>query len=279
MSKKKQAPFENENIELVSNREEFIETFFQKGAELTSELIQEVEDLRAKVDKLSRQNSELSLRLASDDAIRDLLTKIEALEKEKMRLYKRMDSATQENMDYMGRYKEMEKELDTMANLYVCSYQLHAALETSEVLSVIEQMLMQFIGAKSFSIFLTDKKSDEQKLVPVHAFHCDEVKGTEIKWNEGPIGEAAYTKLNYVGDIEKQKKKGEPLACIPIVLGETTVGVIAIYDLLEQKKEFVEIDYELFRLLALHSASAIIGAGLLARAGDISLGVSAYDRI
>ena len=58
-----------------------------------------------------------------------------------------------------------------------------------------------------------------------------------------------------------------------------TVGVIVIYRLLEQKEKFVEIDYELFKLLALHSASAIIGAGLFSQTGGIAASLREYKRL
>ena len=67
---------------LVAQREEFLETFFRKGAEFTTDLLAEVQSLRDRINDLSNQNASLKLQLASDDAIRDLLVKIEALEKE-----------------------------------------------------------------------------------------------------------------------------------------------------------------------------------------------------
>jgi hypothetical protein len=51
-----------------------------------------------------------------------------------------------------------------------------------------------------------------------------------------------------------------------MIFNDKAIGVIAIFDLLEQKKIFMDIDFELFKLLAYHSASAIVGSGLLAQA-------------
>ena len=39
------------------------------------------------------------------------------------------------------------------------------------------------------------------------------------------------------------------------------------------------MDFELFKLLAIHAASAIVGAGLMARAGDIDDGLRSYQRL
>lgn len=268
-----------EGLNLAAQREEFLETFFRKGAEFASELLDELQTLKIKLNALTTENAELRHQLASDDAIRELLVKIDHLEEEKKRLRSRAEVAVQEIRDYEGRYSEVEKELDAMANLYVASYQLHATLEPNEVLSVIEQVLMQFVGVGAFAIYLAHDASGTKKLEPVHAFQCEGLEIHEQLWNSGPIGEAAATGVYFVNHPEKVDEPGAPLACIPMVLGDLTVGVIAIYGLLAQKREFVDIDFEIFKLLALHAASAIIGSGLLARSGSFDAGLDSYRRL
>jgi Skp family chaperone for outer membrane proteins len=268
-----------EGLDLTARREEFLETFFRKGAELTSELLEEVQSLRQRLDETREENLALRHQLASDDAIRDLLSKIEQLEQEKVSLRSWARDHAAYNFDYQARFAEVERELDSMANLYVASYQLHATLETREVLSVIEQLLMQFVGAASFVIFLTAERGGELVLEPVHAFQRDGAPDAAVRWGEGAIGEAAVTQVPCVGDPGGPREAGQPLACIPLILAGGTVGVIAIHALLEQKTGFVDIDFELFKLLALHSASAIVGAGLLARAGGVAAGLDAYQRL
>ena len=74
-------------------------------------------------------------------------------------------------------------------------------------------------------------------------------------------------------------KENEPLACIPMVLQEETIGVIVIYEFFEQKQEFVDIDFEFFKLLAVHSASAIVGSGLMANTKDVTPGLKSYQHL
>jgi GAF domain-containing protein len=52
------------------------------------------------------------------------------------------------------------------------------------------------------------------------------------------------------------------MVCIPLKIKERVIGVIVIYALLVQKKEFDPVDYELFTLLAGHAATAIFSAKL-----------------
>jgi len=265
---------------LTVQREEFLETFFKRGAEFTNELLSEVHELQMQLKALKDENAALRLQLASDDAIRDLLVKIEALEKEKHALSTHIESAKMENSDYLTKYREVELELDAMANLYVASYQLHLALTPPEVFSIMEQILMQFVGAGRFAVLLRrNAASGDPVLEPVHLFHCDEEAGRSVRWGEGRAGEAASTGVHYLGDPGEVRDPGVPLACIPMIFGQTVIGVIVVYDLLEQKKAFVNMDLELFRLLGSHAAAAVAGAGLLARAGDVFLGLDGYRRV
>ena len=277
MAQKKKADVNLEDaMGLVAQREEFLETFFRKGAEFANDLLAEVQSLRERISNLNHENAALKLQLASDDAIRDLLVKIEHLEREKNNLASKVTDVKQENDNYFDKFSEVENELDAMANLYVASYQLHAAYKPQDVLSVLEQMLMQFVGTSSFAVYVRRDTADGKVLEPIHSFHCNHVAGTRVEWGAGLIGEAASTQVSYLADPSKSRDDDEPLVCIPMSLGENTVGVIAIFGLLEQKEKFVEVDFELFKLLAVHSASAIISAGLLAREQDITAGLSEY---
>ncbi len=277
MSKENKEKLRRVGVEnLLLKRKDFFDSFFKKGAEFATELISELESLRKNAAMLNEENLALRHQLASDDAIRDLLTKIETLETEKNSLQGRAESAIEKKEDYAGRYSEVEQELDTMASLYVALYQLHATLAPQEVLGVIEQLLAQFIGAGSFVIYLQRTPKGNKTLEPVYAYHCDDLPGKQVAWDEGPIGEAASTQVHAVAD-PSSRKPGEPLACIPMVLSGETIGVIAIMDFFEQKKEFIDTDFEFFKLLAVHSASAIVGSGLMARAEGISSSLESYQ--
>ena len=271
---------DDDTFDFGARSEEFLETFFRKGAEFTEQLLHEAQNMRTRIQDLTEENVQLRSQLASDDAVKDLLTKIQALEEEKTKIRRSVDNAKREFQSYEDRYVEMEQELDQMANLYVASSQLHATMESHQVFSVIEQMLMQFVGAASVGIFLRgfdDKKNPF--LRPVHAFHCEEICGTTVAWNDGPIGEAAGTGVHFIMEPEKAADESSPVACIPMMFGGTAIGVITIYSLLEQKKKFVNVDYELFRLLAEHAASAIIGSGLYARTESVAAALDCFNSL
>jgi hypothetical protein len=262
---------------LDSKRGDFVETFFRKGAEFTSKLIGELESLQRESERLKLENAELKHHLASEEAIRELMQKIDKLEAEKKKLNLSVQHENEKFVNYQMRYAEVEKELDMMANLYVALSQLHSKFEPSEMLGVIEQLLAQFVGAGSFVIYLRRNVGEECHLVPVHAYHCDDPAEC-IPWNDGPVGEAAATQLHSVADSSR-RENGDPLACIPMVFGGDTIGVIAILEFFEQKKQFEAIDFEFFKLLATHSASAIVAAGLMVNADSMGTGLEQYERL
>jgi hypothetical protein len=259
--------------------EEFLETFFRKGAEFTEQLLLEVQKSRTKINELKEENINLRSQLASDDAVKDLLAKIKLLEEEKKSIRQNADHAVREYKDYEDKFIEMEKELDQMANLYVASAQLHAAMDTNTIMGILEQLLMQLVGASSLGIYLKEDTEKGPVLRPVHAFHCDEIKGTQVEWNSVPIGETAATQVSHIAEPLTAQKENMPIACIPLVLVDTTIGVIVIYELLEQKKEFVPVDFEIFRLLSEHGAAAITGSSLFSRTEGISDILNSFETL
>ena len=57
-----------------------------------------------------------------------------------------------------------------------------------------------------------------------------------------------------------------PAACLPMRIEDRAVGVIVVYELLQQKERFVAVDFELFKMLGAHAAAALVGAMLYANA-------------
>jgi hypothetical protein len=80
------SPSDRPPEDLKKERDAFIQQFFRKGAQFTEELLKENERLRERIGDLEHENGKLRAHLASDEAIRDLIRKIEDLEREKQEL-------------------------------------------------------------------------------------------------------------------------------------------------------------------------------------------------
>lgn len=245
--------------ELKQKRDAFLHTFFKRGAELTEELVGNNTRLRDQLASLEEENAALKTQLASDKAIRDLLKKISELEREKEKLL----SAVHEHTVITNRFVEIESELESFANLYVASFQLHSSLRVASVIRHIRELLVQLVGVRSLGIYFVD--DDEQHLVPIAADGIDVGSLPKIPLRDSAASNALEalverTYLTGVPHIADGELPSTPVACLPLALDNRTVGVIVVYALLEHKKRLVTVDRELFKLLEAHAGSALVSA-------------------
>lgn len=243
---------------IFARAEEFLQ-LFKKGAEFTQELLKENERLRFRVVQLEERLRLLDKRPASEELAR----RVKELEQELEALLKRHREVEEENKDFANRYVEIQQENNNMANLYVASYQLHSTMDFKEVLRIILEIIINLIGAEVFGILLLDEKTNE--LIAVATEGVDRSEIPPVRVGEGIIGWVAKSGENYFVDeipVFDALNPLRPIVCIPLKIKEHVLGVIVIYKLLEQKSRFIELDYELFTLLAGHAATAIFGSKL-----------------
>ena len=245
----------------LSRGEEFLQ-IFKKGAEFTQELLKENERLRYLL--LQRDGNGQNAVSPSDLAQENLrlLRRIEQLEREKEEILGRVKQVELENQDFAARYVDVEEENNNLANLYIASFQLHSTLDFQEVLQTITEIVINLIGAEEFAVMLLDEK--EGVLAPVVAEGLDLADIPRVRPGEGLIGRVAQTGESYFVDdpLSYRHDAHQPMVCIPLKIKDSIIGVILVYKLLVQKGRFVQVDYELFSLLAGHAATAIFSSRL-----------------
>jgi hypothetical protein len=252
--------------ELKRERDEFLKNFFQKGAKLTEELVHEREGILQRIADLEKDNARLRAHIASDDAIRDLLRKIEGLEQEKRDILRVSTEAEERRRRQADAVVEVESELESVANLYVGSYQLHSSLSPRGVLRHVKELLSQLVGAAAHAIFLVDDAGE--LLVPITSEGLPAADLVSIPVGEGAIGRSFAD--NQPSVTEGDSRLGTiaaPSACFPIRVEERVRGVIAVIRTLEQKDAFVRLDLELFKLLGAQAMPALLAARLYTDGG------------
>jgi nitrate/nitrite-specific signal transduction histidine kinase len=217
-------------LDLAASKREFIETFFKRGAEFTEELIRENERLRYRVVQLETEMQ----------ALRELVARIESLEAERDELLKRYEGVPAETQDLERRFHEIERENNNLANLYVASYQLHSTVDLREVTQIILEILLNFVGARTFCIQLLDEETRKMRTLAAEGVDRDRVPAWPA--DEGPMGQVVKSGQPYIDEV----------------------GAIVIWDMLPQKTALQEVDHELFNLLGAHAGSALQGAKLVA---------------
>jgi transcriptional regulator with GAF, ATPase, and Fis domain len=243
--------------------EKFLE-LFNKGKEFTEELLRENQRLRYRLASLETEKPVSSV--LPTEEVQRLREQISQLTEENRRIAQRFREIEDENKDFANRYIEIEEQNNNLANLYVASYQLHSTLDFKEVIQIVQEIVINLIGAESFAILLLDEKTNELKSI---AYEGDDVMpGVDqlsTRLGDGILGKVAKTGESYYinQDVEGGRVAlDRPLAAVPLKIKEHVIGLIVIYKLLQQKDSFSAVDYELFSLLAAHAATAIFSSKL-----------------
>jgi hypothetical protein len=241
-------------------REGYVWKVHEETRRFAKDLLTENERLRNLVAGLQKEKRDF------EEALSTMRADIEHRRREEDALKRQMAEIREENHSFSQKYLEVEVQNSNLANLYVASYRLHGTLDHKEILSSVQEIIINLVGCEEFAIFDLD---EEGMLTLTASMGIDPARYGRIPVGEGKIGEAVRA-----GEIYLAKGKGTdspsseetPLvACIPLKVEGKVTGVIAIFRLLQHKTALEAIDQELFDLLATHAAMALYCAGLHAR--------------
>jgi hypothetical protein len=245
--------------ELRQQREEFVRSFLHKSAELTEELIRDNQLMEEELLQLREENEQLRSQLASTDLVRELRATIDRLEREQEQLLQRSTELTL----YEQRQADTERELNDLASLYVASCQLSSTLSISRVVKHMGELMEQLVGAQSFVLYLITH--DGKRGIPVSAQGRLPAPLGPIVLEDGPLADASLTGVARVHEPAAPRAPGEPIAVLPLQFGSQVVALFAVYELLPHKCAWAKVDRELFKLLSVHGATALIAANLYAK--------------
>ncbi|SEA77834.1 Response regulators consisting of a CheY-like receiver domain and a winged-helix DNA-binding domain [Desulfuromusa kysingii] len=227
----------------------------QKSKQLLDRLIRskKAEQLEAEGidDRLSQrlqtlENECSKLRAEQDDALR------------------RIGELEQENLDFANQLVQVEDVNNNLTNLYIASSRLHSTLDREETLGIIKEVVINFVGAEKFAVFLFDKTTEELHFETGEGFDGSE-SFPDIPLGEGVLGKIAADEENYFcqGSItEGSDDLQAPIVAIPLIIDGKMIGLLAIYRLFIQKEQLESIDYQLFSMLGEHAASALFSSTL-----------------
>jgi len=165
---------------------------FLKAKEFTEELLKENERLRFKIAHLEAEGG--APAESSDETVRDLTRRIRELEERLSHTEERYKKVEEENKEFADRYIEIEEQNNNLANLYVASYQLHSTLDYREVIRIVQEIVINLIGAEAFHLFMVSEKTGRLEL---EISEGQAAPITAIPMGEGVIGTAAKTGENH----------------------------------------------------------------------------------
>ena len=213
------------------------------------EFFQQVEDVDLGHRLMTLENDCGRLRSEQDDAMR------------------RIGELEQENLEFANQLVQVEDVNNNLTNLYVASSRLHSTLDREETLEIIKEVVINFVGAEKFAIFLHDKGSNQLCFETGEGFEEDD-SFADVPLGEGVLGETAASGENYfvqgaIGDGSDDLLT--PIVAIPLIIQGKMIGVLAVYRLFIQKEQLDSIDYQLFSMLGEHAATALFSSTLYAR--------------
>src|SRR6266851_9203380 len=136
----------------VRKSQEFFGVFL-KAKEFTEELLKENERLRFKLASLEASAGGEPLT-AADERVRELEQRLQEVETR----YRKVE---EENKEFADRYIEIEEQNNNLANLYVASYQLHSTLDYREVIRIVQEIVINIIGAEAFHVLMVSEKTGQ----------------------------------------------------------------------------------------------------------------------
>lgn len=246
--------------DLRKEREDFVRSVLHKGVEFTEELIKENQELQQEVTKLEADNARLRAQVASDDAIRDLLSMVENLEKERSSLLDKSSELETKSMVVEDRHREVERELNDLASLYVASYQLNASLDPRRVVQDVCELMEQLVGCERFAVYLLDATG--KRALPVGSRGIDVSERRPIELVDGPLLDVVLTGMPKVREEPSEAGPGQSIAVLPLTVDGTVVGLVDVERLLPHKRQWASVDKEFFKLLAMHASTSLVAASL-----------------
>jgi GAF domain len=260
--------------DLKTERDEFLKKF-SRGTQLSEDFLKEHERMQTRVQELESENAGLRAKVEADQAVRELLNKIDRLELEKSELVSRFHKAEAISTEFTARVQEVESEFANLANLFVASNQLHSSLSPRGVTRRIKEVLAQLVGAERYAMYLVNAEGEQ--LIPIAS---EGVPGNEllpVRIAGTRIGDVLRKGSASVADSDpSQGTFQDPPAVIPLSVDDRVVGTIAIFSTLAQKNKFDTLDFELFKLLGQHAAQALVAASLFAQADHRLPGLEAF---
>ncbi|PLX99600.1 MAG: hypothetical protein C0623_08860 [Desulfuromonas sp.] len=199
------------------------------------------------------------------DELKKLQDQKQRLESDGEHLRTRIRELEEENLEFANQLVKIEDVNNNLTNLYVASSRLHSVLNQDQVVAIIKEIIINFVGAEKFALLMRPKDTAGLDFLTGEGFDEEEFpQNITIEENEifRKVIEEKDIYLIAGSVIEGSDDPLKPLAAIPLVIHGEVTGLLVIYRLLVQKEKFEAIDYQLFSMMAEHAATAIFSSSL-----------------
>jgi len=169
--------------------------------------------------------------------------------------------ALRENERLTDRSLAAEQQVGDLATLYAAVNSLHGATDPHAVVATVCEIVANLVGSEEMALFESDARNEHIKLVATCGVAASRFDSLEV--GTGVIGAVAETGRPFV---RQEGGTGDPgsdasiTACLPLRIGTSVAGVLAIFRLLPHKGTLEKGDRDLFEVLSAHVAPALLFA-------------------
>jgi hypothetical protein len=257
-----------------------VRQLFRKGERFIEELLTENEKLKLRVMHLENEIRTAKREIPQAVSFEELQKVLDRLKRENDDLRRRYTEVLSETQKHKERYAQIEDENEKLVNLFVASYQLHSTLDFHTVVQVIIEVLLNFVGAGQFGLFMTDRESGSLHPLSSYGIGLEQLPVLDAS---NDVCRRCFEErapfLDEKAAAEPKLDPERPTACIPLTLEGEVIGAIAIYAFLQQKTDVSQIDMEIFKLLSDHAAAVLVAARLFAESGGRKPSVEEYREL
>ncbi len=155
-----------------------------------------------------------------------------------------------------ARIRELSDQNTSLVQLTVASQLLAGSLEREDVLSAIEEVVVNMVGSEEFAIFDLDSDGESLRVARVRGI---DASSPRLRSAAGALRHAMTSGRTLVarGRAVADAADGGLTAAVPLKIEGQATGVVAIFRLLEQKAGLDPTDHELFEVLSRQAAMAL----------------------
>jgi hypothetical protein len=182
--------------------------------------------------------------------------KYEDVQSELETLQQRLSTLTALHAGCDTRIRELREQNAMLKQLTAASKLLASSIDRENVLTAIEEIVVTMIGGEELAIFDIDYVEQCFRVVRARGIDATSPRITRAMDRFGDVMSSGRP-LVTAGEASTRELRGELTAAVPLSLEGCVTGVVAIFRLVDRKRGFDAADHRLFEILGRQAAMAL----------------------
>jgi hypothetical protein len=185
---------------------------------------------------------------------------MKAMESELETVKERLAALEAVHADCGARIRDLHDRNTDLVRLTVAGQRLAASVQRDEVLSTIEEIVVDLIGSEELAVFELSELDGDVETMRLARLRGIAANSPRLARAAGPIRYALGVGQTLVARSRRRGADdvdGGLTAAIPLKLDGHVTGAVAIFGLVAHKEALAPVDHELFEILSRQGAMAL----------------------